>query len=95
MPKKKFEVPSLRIRLDGYERQPISDPRVQLAVDWVNEKKKEREAFPMAWALLIAALNGELGGQVQSLVERGAANTEEAMDALHDLLGAFRGEAGE
>lgn len=81
--------PSLRIRLDGYERQPIVDARTQLAVDWVSAHKRDRRAFPVAWELLKAALNGELGGRVQQAVAAG--DTEQAMDALHDLLGAFDG----
>lgn len=90
MSRKKHEVQSERIRFEGYQRMPITDPRVQVAYDWYQDNKAERKAFPIAWQLLIAALNGELGPQVQVAVEAG--NTEEAIGALQDLMGAFRSE---
>jgi len=90
MGRRKNKVPSIRIRLDGYVSQPITDPRVQVAVDWIEEHRQDRKAFPMAWNLLVAALNGELGEGVQVAVQAG--NTEEALDALQDMLGAFAGE---
>jgi len=85
--RKKHKIPSVRIRLDGYIRQPITDPRVQVAVDWLNEQNSQRKAFPMAFDLLVAALNGELGEGIQVAVSAG--DTEKAHDALKDLLGAF------
>jgi len=85
----KHAIPSKRIRLDGYVRQPITDPRVQLAVDWLDEQNANRKAFPMAWDLLVAALNGELGEGVQVAVKAG--DTEKAHDALRDLLGVMGG----
>jgi len=87
MPRKKFAVPSERVRFEGYQRMPISDPRVQVAYEWYLKNKEERKAFPIAWQLLIAALNGELGPQVKVAVE--TANTEETMEALQDLIGAW------
>jgi len=77
----------LRVRLDGNIRQPVVDQREQKALDWYFENVKNRTAFPVAWGLLVAALNGELGERVAVAVKDG--NTEEAMDALHDLLSAF------
>lgn len=87
MPRPRFAVPSERIRFEGYQRMPIEDPRVQKAYEWYQENKKERRAFTIAWQLIVAALNGELGPQVQVAVEEG--NTEEAIHALQDLMGAF------
>ena len=87
MPRRKNPVQSERIRLDITQAMPIQDTRVQKAFDWYMEKSRERKAAPLAWALLISALNGELGPQVQDAVERG--NTEEAVDALHDLMSVF------
>jgi len=87
MPKKKFTVPSERIRFEGLQRMPITDPRVQVAYEWYLKNKKAKKAFPIAWQLIISALNGELGPQVKVAVEQG--NTEEAISALQDLLGAF------
>ena len=80
-------VPSVRVRLDGYQIMPILDERIQRTMDWYLKNKKERKAFTIAWQLLISAVNGELGPQVQAAVEEG--NTDEAIDALKDLLGAF------
>jgi len=90
MGRKKHDTPSIRIRLDGYVRQPITDPRVQVAVDWLDEQRSQRKAFPMAWELLVSALNGELGDGVKVAVLQG--DTEKAHDALRDLLGAFGGD---
>lgn len=87
MSRKKNPVPSQRIRLDGFQEMPVTDLRVQVALDWYEKNKSKRKAFPMAWGLLIAALNGELGANVQQAVEAGAANTEEALEALQDLMG--------
>jgi hypothetical protein len=87
MERMKNKVPSVRVRLDGNIRQPVIDPREQKALNWYVEMSKQRKAFPVAWGFIIAAVNGELGPQVQAAVVDG--NTEEALDALHDLLGAF------
>lgn len=89
MPRKKYLVPSIRIRFEGQQRMPI-DPRIQVAYDWYLKNKEEKKAFPIAWQLIISALNGELGPQVKVAVEQG--NTEEAISALQDLLGVFGGE---
>lgn len=89
MPRRKYAERSERIRFEGYQRKPITDPRVQVAYDWYMKNKAERKAFPIAWQLMISALNGELGENVKVAVQAG--NTEEAMNALHDLMGAFGG----
>lgn len=87
MTRKKNKVPSERVRLDGYQQMPIIDPREQKFWDWYLEKRKSRSAFPLAKALIIAALHGEMGVEVQQAVQHG--DTDEAVDALNDLLGAF------
>lgn len=87
MSRMKNQVPSVRVRLDGFQAMPIVDERIQRTMDWYLKNKKERKAFTIAWQLLISAVNGELGPQVQAAVEEG--NTDEAIDALKDLLGAF------
>jgi len=87
MPPKKREIPSERVRLDGYQRMPILDEREQRFWDWYLKSRSEGRAFPMAKALIIAALHGEMGAQVQQAVEAG--DTEKAQSALDDLLGAF------
>jgi hypothetical protein len=87
MAPKKREIPSGRVRIDGYQQMPITDEREQRFWDWYQEMKKDRKAFPMAKALIIAALHGEMGVQVQEAMVTG--DTEKAQDALDDLLGAF------
>lgn len=87
MGKPKNSVPSARIRFEGYQRMPIDDPRVQVAYEWYVRNREQRKAFPIAWALIIAALNGEMGEGVKLAVEHG--NTDEAVDALQDLFSQF------
>lgn len=87
MAKPKNIIPSVRVRLDGNIRRPVTDPREQKALEWYAEMSKQRKAFPIAWGFIVAAINGEMGPQVRAAVESG--NTEEAIDALQDLLGAF------
>lgn len=87
MGRKKNDVPSQRIRLDGYQQMPILDPRDQIAWNWYMGNRAHRRAFPMAWELLKAALNGELGAKVKEAVEKG--DTQETIEALQDLIGMF------
>lgn len=89
MSRMKNKFPSVRVRLDGNIRQPVLDEREVKALAWYAEMSKQRKAFPVAWGFIVAAVNGELGPQVQAAVVDG--NTEEAIDALQDLLGAFGG----
>lgn len=79
-----------RIRLDGYQRMPISDPRDQLFWDWYCRNRANRQAYPIAIELIKAALNGELGERVQAAVVAG--NQAETMEALQDLIGAWGGD---
>ena len=94
MAKPKNAVKSVRVRLDG--NIPMSlpgvtkDARDQVFLDWINEHRKDRKAFPMMKELMTSILLGELGPQVQKAVQTG--NTEETLDALKDLLGAFGGD---
>lgn len=87
MAPKKRAVPSERVRLDGYQAFPITDPREQKFWEWYLENRKNRKAFKMAKILIIAALHGEMGTQIQQAVEHG--DTEEATSALDDLLDTF------
>lgn len=87
MAPKKREIPSERVRLDGYQQFPITDPREQKFWDWYMKARAEGKAFPMAKLLIIAALHGEMGVDIQQAVEHG--DTEEATAALDDLLDAF------
>ena len=91
MAKPKNKYPSMRVRLDGYIQMKgegvTADPRQQVLYDFLVANGKSRKAFPMAIELLIAALNGELGPQVKSALSDG--NTEEAREALSDLIDMF------
>ena len=86
MARLKNKVPSLRKELNIRIPMPITDPRVQKAVDWIIEMNKTRKASAMAFALLVSALNGELGGEVQKAVEAGAKSADEAVQALEDAI---------
>lgn len=89
MARKKYAIPSERVRLEGLQRMPIEDPRVQRAYDWYLEQKRMKRAFPMAWALLVKALNGELGSGIQAAVQAGAQDAQEALEALDDLMDTY------
>ncbi len=84
MPKPKHKIPSVRVRLDGYIRQPVTDPRVQKTLDWLEMHRGDRKAFPMAFDLLVAAVNGELDVKVK-VPEQGV-DSEKAHDALASIL---------
>jgi hypothetical protein len=91
MPKPKNVVPSVRLRLDGYIPMGADgkarDERDQVLLDWYNANRRNRKAFPAMRELLIAALMGELGTRVREAVSTG--NTEEAKEALADLMDMF------
>lgn len=90
MGRHKDAIPSQRIRLDGYQRFPILDERDQVALDWYLKNRSERKAFPIAWELIKAALNGELGSGVKFAVE--SASEEELrkqMEAAKDIMANF------
>ena len=78
-------VRSERIRWDGNRKRGIN-PRWDVTFAW-NDAHPSGTRFGMVWELVTSALNGELGERVQAAVASG--NTEEAVDALHDLLGTF------
>lgn len=86
MARHKNLIPSLRKELNIRVSMPITDPRVQKAVDWIIEMNNNKKAAPMAFGLLVAALNGELGGGVQAAVEAGAKSADEAVKALEDAI---------
>jgi hypothetical protein len=86
-PKNKY--PSIRKELNLRFQHPI-DARTQKLIDWIEEQNRARKAATMAKELLIAALNGELGGGVQWAME--TANEDELrmqMEAAKDIMSAF------
>jgi hypothetical protein len=72
----------LRKDLNIRVRRPITDPRIQKTVDWIAAMNRERKAASTAFALLVMALNGELGQGIQETVAAGSRSTEEALQAL-------------
>ena len=88
MPKPKNAFPSERFRLDGFiemESEGVTKhEREQKFYDWYMLHKQNRQAATLAKGMITAILNGEMGSQFVEAVERG--NTEEAVDALFDLL---------
>lgn len=74
MARHKNAVPSVRKELNIRFPAPI-DERSQKLIDWIEENNKTRKAATLARELLIAALNGELGGGVQWALE--SANEDE------------------
>ena len=76
---------SERIRIEGNRKRGVSE-RNDVTFAWL-DSLPAGSRFGMAWELLTVALNGELGDRVQKAVASG--NTEEAIDALQDLIGAF------
>lgn len=90
MARPKNAVPSKRIRLDGNIPEPLPGTREYKAYKWYQDNVGARKAFPMAWQLLVAALNGEMGPQVKAAFDQG--NTDEAVEALQDLIGQFGGQ---
>lgn len=79
--------PTIRIRLDGNIREPAPDSREAKALKWYLEQVQNRRAFNMAWEFVVAAVNGELGPQVQAAVHAG--DTSAAIEAARDLFDAF------
>lgn len=79
--------PTIRIRLDGNIKPPAKDSREDKALQWYLAMVKERKAFNMAWEFIVAAVNGEMGPQVQAAVQAG--DTAAAIEAAQDLFEAF------
>jgi hypothetical protein len=88
MARKKDLIASERIRWDGYRKRGV-EARWDKTFAW-NDSHAAGEKFGMVWSMVTAVLNGDLGTQFEQAVKAG--NTEEAIEALQDLLGAF-GEA--
>lgn len=88
MPREKDKIPSERIHWDGNRKRGISE-RDDRVFAW-HDANQGRDRFSLVWELVASALAGELGGQVQAAVQAG--DTEKAMEALGDLLGAFGGD---
>lgn len=93
MSRPKNSFPSQRVRLDGYVRMAeegvTENPREQKFFEWYLENVDERRAFPMAKALLVAALNGELGTPIQEAVRSAPSSTEQALQALDEAMEAW------
>jgi len=91
MAKPKNPYPSVRFRLDGFiqmEAEGVTlHEREQKFHDWYMQHREKREAATLAKGMITAILNGEMGQQFVQAVEKG--DTEEAVDALQDLLSVY------
>lgn len=91
MAKPKNPYPSIRLRLDPWIRMKAegvtADPRHQILYDWYMENADDRKAATIAVEMMTAMLNGEMGPQIQAAVQAG--DTQAAIEAAQDLIGAF------
>jgi hypothetical protein len=88
--RRKNEIPSLKLELIIRISQPITDPRVQKALDWIETQRGHRNAAPAVWELLVAALNGELGDGMAPAGESAEdVQLQEQQMAAEDLLANF------
>ena len=91
MPKPKNKFQSERVRLDGFVRMKSQDvtesAREQPFLDWYRANRENRMAFTVMKEMMTAMLNGEMGPQIQAAVKAG--DTEAAIEAAQDLIGAF------
>lgn len=76
---------SERIRMDGYRKRGVNQ-RDDVTFAWLDALPGGAR-FGMAWELLTAALNGELGENVKKAVASG--NTEEAVQALEEAMSVW------
>lgn len=79
------EIPSERIRIDGYRKRNINK-RYDKTFEWL-DAIPGRKRFNMVWELITAALNGELGIQMQTAIETG--DLDLAKQAASQIVSAF------
>lgn len=73
---------------DGWWLSYDDDPRIDKALKWLKSQPRGTVQSSV-WSLFVAAVNGELGVlSVSSAIEK-QGDTDEAVDALHDLLSVF------
>lgn len=91
MAKPKNPYPSERIRLDANLRMRAAgvteNPRHQIFYEWYMEHRQNRMAATLMVEMMTSMLNGEFGPQIQQAVRAG--DTEAAIEAAQDLIGAF------
>ena len=78
-------VRSERIRIDGQRKRGVN-ARDDVTFAWL-DSLAGGSRFGMAWELLTAALNGELGENVKKAVASG--DTEEAVQALEEAMSVW------
>lgn len=78
-------VPTTKVRFEGGRKRGVSR-RDDKTFEWLDNIPKG-ERFGVAWELLTAALNGELGSAVQQAVEENDA--EKARAAAAQIFDAF------
>jgi len=80
MARKKDTIPSTKVRFEGGRKRGVSR-RDDKTFEWLDSIPKG-ERFAVAWELLTAALNGELGSAVQQAVEENDAEKARAAASL-------------
>jgi hypothetical protein len=85
MARPKDAIPSERIRLDGYRKRGVS-ARDDKTFAWYDALTAGTR-FGVAWELITAVLNGELGPAMQVAVEEG--DVEKARQAAQQIVSAF------
>lgn len=83
--RKRDEVRSVRIRIDGYRKRGV-DERQDKTFAWLDGIPAGKR-FDFVWDLLTAALNGELGPVMQQAVED--SDMDKAREAANEIIGAF------
>jgi hypothetical protein len=81
MSRKKDEVPSELIQIQGRRKRGIS-PRYDKTFSYIDGLPPKRR-FEMVWELLTAAINGELGPAMQEAVEQ--SDVDKAKEAARKI----------
>lgn len=81
MPRQKDPIPSVFVRIQGRRKRGVS-ARWDKTFAYLDGLPDSRH-FEMVWELLTAAVNGELGSEMQQAVEQG--DMEKAMEAAKKI----------
>lgn len=76
------------IETEGWWQSYDEDPRIDKALLWLKSQPKGTVQSSF-WSLFVAAVNGELGVLAVPNSTENPGDTDEAVDALHDLLSVF------
>jgi len=85
MARKKDATPSTKVRFEGSRKRGVSR-RDDKTFEWLDGIPKGSR-FAVAWELITAALNGELGPAVQQAVEE--SDSDKAREAAAQIWASF------